>query len=54
MPNVFDELPELALTSKEGSVMNSLFLNSNSLGCLDKVYSDSGERGTKARDDQGG
>ena len=35
-------------------VMNSLFLNSDSLVCLDKVYSDSGERGTKARDDQGG
>src|SRR6266404_4571643 len=32
-------------------VMNSLFTNSDSLGGLDDVYSDSGERGTKARDD---
>ncbi len=36
------------------SVMNSLFTNSDSLGSLDEVYSDGGERGTKARDDQGG
>jgi len=28
--------------------------DSNSLLWIDKVYSDSGERGTKARDDEGG
>ncbi len=28
--------------------------NSNSLLWIDKVYSDGGERGTKARDDEGG
>ena len=33
------------------SVMNSLFLNSDSLGGLDEVYSDSEGRSTKARDD---
>src|SRR6266404_2582568 len=31
--------------------MNSLFLNSDSLGGLDEVYSDSGGRSTKVRDD---
>ena len=34
--------------------MNSLFLNSDSLGGLDKVYSDSRGRSTKARDDYKG
>ncbi len=34
--------------------MNSLFTNSDSLGCLDNVYSDSGERDTKVRDDESG
>ncbi len=36
------------------TVMNSLFLNSDSLGCLDKVYSDSKGRSTKVRDDYKG
>ena len=36
---------------KAASVMNSLFTNSDSLEGLDNVYSDSRERGTKARDD---
>ena len=34
--------------------MNSLLSNSNSLGGIDEVYSDSRERGTKARDDEDG
>ncbi len=33
------------------TVMNSLLPNSDPLGSLDNVYSDSGERGTKVRDD---
>ena len=40
-----------AETVRTPTVMNLLFLNSNSLGGLDDVYSDSGERGTKARGD---
>ena len=57
MPPSQDDEGTLTLRSGGGRLSKCKELtvdDSNSLLWIDKVYSDSGERGTKARDDEGG